>query len=107
MLRRLICFVLMAALLAACGGVSGGQPMREVIMAMPYIPNVQFAPFYLADKKGYYAAEGLKVTFDYNFQTDVVDRVTQNSVQFGNGSGPDVLLARSQGRPIVSVATYS
>src|SRR6185436_8152360 len=107
MLRRITYLVLATALLAACGSIGGGQPAREVTMAMPYIPNVQFAPFYLADKKGYYAAEGLKVTFDYNFQTDVIERVTQNNVQFGNGSGPDVLLARSQGRPIVSVATYS
>src|SRR4051812_40949000 len=101
MFRRITLVVLATALLASCGGGGGGgQSVREVTMAMPYIPNVQFAPFYLADKKGYYAAEGLKVTFDYNFQTDVVERVTQGSVQFGNGSGPDVLLARSQGRPV-------
>jgi NitT/TauT family transport system substrate-binding protein len=110
MFRRLGLLVVLGALLAACGGVpaqlGGGQP-QAITMAMPYIPNVQFAPFYIADKKGYYAAEGLKVNFDYNFQTDVVERVTQGTVQFGNGSGPDVLLARAQGRPIVSVATYS
>jgi NitT/TauT family transport system substrate-binding protein len=110
MFRRLGLLVLLGTLLVACGGVpaqlGGGQP-RAITMAMPYIPNVQFAPFYIADKKGYYAAEGLKVSFDYNFQTDVVERVTQGTVQFGNASGPDVLLARAQGRPIVSVATYS
>src|SRR5262245_19685000 len=109
MFRRFTFIVLAALLLAACGapGQLGGGQARAVTMAMPYIPNVQFAPFYIADKKGYYAAEGLKVNFDYNFQTDVVERVTQGTVQFGNGSGPDVLLARAQGRPIVSVATYS
>jgi NitT/TauT family transport system substrate-binding protein len=110
MFRRLGLLILLGTLLAACAGVPaqlGGGQTRAITMAMPYIPNVQFAPFYIADKKGYYAAEGLKVSFDYNFQTDVVERVTQGTVQFGNGSGPDVLLARAQGRPIVSVATYS
>jgi NitT/TauT family transport system substrate-binding protein len=108
MFRKLWFFIL-AALLVACGapGQIGSGQTRAITMAMPYIPNVQFAPFYIADKKGYYAAEGLKVSFDYNFQTDVVERVTQGTVQFGNASGPDVLLARAQGRPIVSVATMS
>jgi putative riboflavin transport system substrate-binding protein len=109
MFRRLGLMFVIGAVLVACGapGQLGGGQTRAVMMAMPYIPNIQFAPFYIADKKGYYANEGLKVSFDYNFQTDVVERVTQGTVQFGNASGPDVLLARAQGRPIVSVATYS
>src|SRR5262249_34684082 len=109
MFRRFMFIGLATMLLVACGapGQLGGGQTRAVTMAMPYIPNIQFAPFYIADKKGYYANEGLKVSFDYNFQTDVVERVTQGTVQFGNASGPDVLLARAQGRPIVSVATYS
>jgi NitT/TauT family transport system substrate-binding protein len=61
----------------------------------------------VADKQGYYAAEGLKITFDYNFETDVVQRVAQGTVQFGMASGDSVLLARAQGLPIVSVAASS
>ena len=74
---------------------------------MPYIPNVQFAHFYVADRKGYYAAAGLKVKFDYNFETDVVQRAAQGTVQFGLASGDSVLLARAQGLPVVTVATNS
>lgn len=81
--------------------------LRTINVAMPYIPNVQFAPYYIADQKGYYAAEGLKVTFDYNFETDVVQRVAQGTVQFGTASGDTVLLARAQNLPIVTVATYN
>ncbi len=86
---------------------AAAQPPREITVAMPYIPNVQFAHFYIADKQGYYAAEGLKVTFDYNFETDVVQRIAQGTVQFGMASGDSVLLARAQGLPIVTVATNS
>jgi NitT/TauT family transport system substrate-binding protein len=124
---------LVAALLAACGGQQAAAPAateapavteapaaataapaaaedpaaREVVMAMPYIPNVQFAHFYVADSKGYYAEEGLKVSLDYNFETDVVQRAAQGTVSFGAASGDSVLLARAQGLPVVTVATIS
>jgi putative riboflavin transport system substrate-binding protein len=103
-----------AAATAAPAATAGSQPAasavgtpRLISVAMPYIPNVQFAPYYIADKKGYYAAEGLKVTFDYNFETDVVQRVAQGTVQFGTASADTVLLARAQSLPIVTVATYN
>ena len=104
MLRRMT-IVLLMALLAACGTAAPAstptaapaaaaaptaaatQPLREITVAMPYIPNVQFAQFYLADKKGYYAAEGLKIKFDYNFETDVIQRIAQGTVQFGMAGG--------------------
>jgi len=92
---------------AAAPTVAANQPLREITVAMPYIPNVQFAQFYLADKKGYYAAEGLKIKFDYNFETDVVQRIAQGTVQFGMASGDSILLARAQGLPVVTVATNS
>lgn len=86
---------------------AAAQPLREIKVAMPYIPNVQFAQFYMADKQGYYAAEGLKVTFDYNFETDVVQRIAQGTVQFGMASGDSILLARANGLPVVTVATVN
>ena len=128
---RLIAIALLAALLAACGPAApastptaapttapaaaaptaapaaASQPLRQITLAMPYIPNVQFAQYYMADQRGYYAAEGLKITFDYNFETDVVQRVAQGTVQFGMASGDSVLLARAQGLPVVTVATNS
>src|SRR5689334_20039679 len=112
---RKISIVLLAALLAACGAAAptvsptaaapaaapaptaaASQPAREITVAMPYIPNVQFAQYYVADKKGYYAAEGLKIKFDYNYETDVVQRIAQGTVQFGLASGDSILLARAQ-----------
>jgi len=103
---------LAALLLAACSTAPATAPTagvapRAVTMAMPFIPNVQFAHFYVADAKGYYAAEGLTVAFDYNYETDVVQRVAQGTVQFGLASGDSVLLARAQGVPVVTVMTNS
>jgi NitT/TauT family transport system substrate-binding protein len=128
MLRRISFAVLLALLVAACGSTTpattGGaattapapaaqptaasQPeLREITVAMPYIPNVQFAQYYVADKAGYYAAEGLKIKFDYNFETDVVQRIAQGTVQFGMASGDSILLARANGLPVVTVATVN
>ena len=86
---------------------ASGQPLREIVLAMPYIPSVQFSEYYVADQKGYYAAEGLKITFDYNFETDVVQRIAQGTVQFGMASGDSVLLARANGLPVQIVATIN
>ena len=121
-LRRLFVFLL-ALSLSACGGASqtsvpatavpaqpspaGSGPRTSVIIAMPYIPNVQFAPYYVAKARGYYAEAGIDVTFDYQYETDSVQRVAQGNAQFGLAGGDSVLLARAQGLPIVTVATNS
>ena len=83
------------------------ESLRTVTMAMPFIPSVQFAHFYLADQKGYYAEEGLSVEFDYNYETDVVQRVAQGTLEFGLASVDSVLLSRAQGLSVVMVATNS
>ena len=36
----------------------------SVTIAMGYIPNVQFAPYYVAVEKGFFRDEGIDVTFD-------------------------------------------
>lgn len=85
------------------------QPeLRKVTLAMSYIPNIQFAPYYVAAAKGYYAAEGIEVTFDYNFENDVLQRAATwpaSGVAFATTSGTSVLLARQQGVPVKTVMT--
>ncbi|MGB9737354.1 MAG: ABC transporter substrate-binding protein [Chloroflexus sp.] len=85
------------------------QPaLRTVTLAMSYIPNIQFAPYYVAAAKGYYAAEGIEVNFDYNFENDVLQRAATwptSGVAFATTSGTSVLLARQQGLPVKTVMT--
>ncbi|MBC8077499.1 MAG: ABC transporter substrate-binding protein, partial [Chloroflexales bacterium] len=49
--------------------------------------------------------EGLDVTFDYNFENDVIARTAQGTADFAMASGMSVLLARGQDLPVATVMT--
>jgi NitT/TauT family transport system substrate-binding protein len=114
MLKNFVVLALVATLLAACGGTTppavtqlpSEETLVEVKVPMGYIPNVQFAPFYVAAERGYFKDAGIKVEFDYSLETDGVALVGANTLQFGVASGDQVLQARAQGLPITYVMAW-
>jgi NitT/TauT family transport system substrate-binding protein len=82
-----------------------GQPV-PVTLAMGYIPSVQFAPFYVAQERGYFRDAGLEINFRYGFESDLLKLVGTNELQFMVGSGEEVILGRSQGLPVRSVMRW-
>ena len=91
-------------LIAACVPAARQQatpaPLQDVRIGMAFVPNVQFAPFYVADDRGYFAAEGIKPDFDYGFEQDVVALTAQDQLIFTNAGGPTAIIARSHGVPV-------
>jgi NitT/TauT family transport system substrate-binding protein len=115
---RFAVLALAAALVVAACGSSGGSPAPStgvttapsveptaLTVGLGFIPSVQFAPFYLADQEGYYAARGLDVEFQNKIDPDLITLVGQGSVDLGLADGTSVIPAVSQGIPIRYVAT--
>ncbi len=104
----LVIIALVVGLLAAACGVGSSSPSAspaKLVVGLGYIPNVQFAPFYLAQIDGSYEAAGLQVEFQNKIAPDLVQLVGAGSIDIGVADGTDVIPAVSQGIPIQYITT--
>ena len=100
MIRKVLLICLLLGMLGA--GVQA-QEMTDLTFFLTFIPNIQFSPFYVAIEKGYFADEGLNITLQYGDEPDGVNLVAADELKFGVFSGEQVILARANERPVVSV----
>ncbi len=107
MKRAVVWLLIGAMLVAGCAPAAApapaGKALTKIRVPMGYIANVQYAPFYVAADKGYFAEEGLDIEFDYRYETDGMKLVGAGELPFAVVSGEQVPLARAQGLPVVYV----
>ncbi|MCY4538357.1 MAG: ABC transporter substrate-binding protein [Chloroflexi bacterium] len=90
------CFIILSSV-----GAQADLVQERILLT--FIPNIQFAPFYLGIADGHFARQGFAVTLEHLQEPDVVDLVAAGHADFGIVSGEQVILARSKGRDVVYV----
>jgi NitT/TauT family transport system substrate-binding protein len=79
------------------------EALRPVRLLLGFRPDVQFAAFYLAKQRGYFAEAGLEVTIEHS--NDVMRLVADGQAEFGVADATDLMIARTAGIPITYVHT--
>jgi NitT/TauT family transport system substrate-binding protein len=104
--QRLTVLILLLVLTFTASGTLAQDATSESVdqtIFLTFVPNIQFSPFYMAIEKGYFSAGGINATLQYGDEPVGVDLIASNQLQFGSISGEEVIKARANGRPIVSV----
>lgn len=71
-----------------------------------FIPNVQFAPLYVAIEDGHFAAAGFQAEIQHGDENVGVMQVAQNAPRYGIISGEQVILARNSGIPVKYIYSW-
>jgi NitT/TauT family transport system substrate-binding protein len=103
MFKRFLGGLIAAA--AVLGSVSAQTPTppEPQTLFLTFVPNIQFAPFYVAAEKGYFAEEGIAIAFEHGDEPLGVDLVAAGARDFAIISGEQVIAARANDRPVVFV----
>lgn len=104
--RFLGALVLAGAVVGMGSGPAALAQAEEVTYLLPapaFLPA--FGPWMLAQVRGYYAQEGLKVSFVVaKGGVDVAKQVGAGNAPIGGGLGDTPIIARAQGVPVKAVA---
>jgi NitT/TauT family transport system substrate-binding protein len=91
---------------AACLPAASPTPaLTPITVQLSWLHQAEFSGFYVAEQQGYFAAEGLKVTFlEGGPKVDFIAPVVKGTAQFGIAQPADLILARAAGQPVRSIA---
>jgi len=99
--------VLLAGLLAAagCGEQTGGSPekAKRVTLVLDWTPNTNHGGIYLAQARGWYRDAGLDVRIIQPGDSGSLQLLASGRADFAISVAEEVLPARAQGLPVVSV----
>jgi NitT/TauT family transport system substrate-binding protein len=91
---------------AASGSAAASGALTPITLALGYIPNVQFAPFYVARDKGFYKDEGIDISFDNGISPDLIKSVGAGKFKFTIADPDTTISAREQAIPVTYIAGF-
>ncbi|GLV56276.1 riboflavin-binding protein RibY [Dictyobacter sp. S3.2.2.5] len=113
--KLMVLAVLCTVLLAACGEAgtanstnsnssgSSDKTLKNISIGLGYNPDIQFAPFYVAQSKGYYKDAGLNVTFNHGIVTDLIGTMAAGKNNFVFASGDELLVAHDKNKSLQAI----
>jgi NitT/TauT family transport system substrate-binding protein len=97
--------ILSFIMIFGCGRSQPPKAPDEVKLQLKWLHQAQFAGFYMAQEKGYYAKENIKITFLEGGQdVDIAERVISGKADFGVMTPEYILVNRSKGVPLTALA---
>lgn len=99
-------FSLLLALLACLFTSPAAAGMGKTVrLALQWYPQTQFAGYYMAKEKGFYAENGLAVEILHgDADSDSLERVRSGKAEFGTAFLSTAMEHRSKGHPLVNIA---
>lgn len=107
---RQVCSIcsLLLSLLFLCpapGPAETGRPLRKVTVVLQWVPQSQFAGFYVAQDNGFYKQRGIEVTIRHGGpEMNSIDALADGSAEFATTFLTSALRRRDNGLPIVNIA---
>ena len=102
--KRFVLALASALVLAGCA--AGAKESSEVTIGLTYVPNIQFAPYYVAVESGYFEEEGIDVKLRHHGQDeDLFGALGQGKEDVVIAGGAEMLQAHTQGVDAVTFQT--
>lgn len=102
--RWLLALALVGVLAAGC--TPSGPREADMTIGLTYVPNIQFAPYYVAMDKGYFLDEGISVELRHHGQDeDLFGALTRGVEDVVVAGGAEMVQAHQQGIDAVTFQT--
>jgi NitT/TauT family transport system substrate-binding protein len=101
----LLVVLALVPVLAACGEDEGSGDLDDVTIGLTFVPNIQFAPFYVAIEEGYYEDAGLSVTLNHHAAgSDQYGALVAGQEDMMMAAGDEAMQVRAKDVEVVYVA---
>lgn len=107
--RLLAVAATLAVLLAGCARtpLQTSAPASQATIGLTYIPDIQFAPFYVADAEGLFTERGLTATLRHHGSNEgLFTALLAGQEQYVIAGGDEMTQARAEGQDLVAIGQY-